>query len=67
VLRVGDGRWLLTGLLQPMGKPGGHGVIWKLMRDEGVFEWMKSQVGGVFWRSQQLVAVLLSRPQGLQA
>lgn len=24
-------------------RPGGHGIIWKLMYDEGVFEWFKSK------------------------
>ena len=24
-------------------RPGGHGVIWKLMWDEGVFEWLKKR------------------------
>lgn len=35
-----DGRWLLSSPLQPIMKPGGHGVIWKLMRDRGVFDWL---------------------------
>lgn len=30
-------------LLQPMMKPGGHGVIWKLMIDTGVFNWLAAQ------------------------
>ena len=38
-----DGRWLLTAPLQPLLKPGGHGVIWKLMLDSGVFDWLRSQ------------------------
>ena len=38
-----DGRWLLTGPLQPLMKPGGHGVIWKLMLDSGVFGWLGAQ------------------------
>jgi UDP-N-acetylglucosamine pyrophosphorylase len=25
-----------------MMKPGGHGAIWKLMRDEGVFDWLRA-------------------------
>jgi hypothetical protein len=24
-----------------MMKPGGHGAIWKLMHDEGVFDWLQ--------------------------
>jgi hypothetical protein len=27
---------------KPVLKPGGHGAIWKLARDEGVFDWLKS-------------------------
>ena len=40
VTSVEDGRWLLTAPLTAMMKPGGHGAIWKLMRDEGVFDWL---------------------------
>lgn len=36
-----DGRWPLPAPLQPMMKPGGHGAIWKLMMDEGVFDWLQ--------------------------
>ena len=35
-----DGRWPLAGPLAPMMKPGGHGAIWKLMLDEGIFAWL---------------------------
>ena len=35
-----DGHWLMAGALQPMLKPGGHGAIWKLMHDQGVFDWL---------------------------
>lgn len=41
VVSVEDGRWLLTAPLQPLMKPGGHGVIWKLMLDSGVFGWLR--------------------------
>ncbi|GMH42585.1 hypothetical protein BSKO_10504 [Bryopsis sp. KO-2023] len=40
VVRVPDGRWLMTEPLDLVVKPGGHGIIWKLMYDEGVFDWM---------------------------
>ncbi|MES2345575.1 MAG: UTP--glucose-1-phosphate uridylyltransferase [Chlamydiota bacterium] len=33
----------LQGPLRPLFKPGGHGVIWKLARDEKVFDWLFSQ------------------------
>ena len=46
VMNVESGEWLLSDQLQPMTKPGGHGAIWKLMKDEGVFAWLKQQVGG---------------------
>ena len=35
-----DGKWLVPEGLAPLLKPGGHGAIWKLMQDEGVFDWM---------------------------
>jgi hypothetical protein len=38
-----EGSWIVEGNLQPLFKPGGHGVIWKLARDEGVFDWLFSQ------------------------
>ncbi|GFR51311.1 hypothetical protein Agub_g13676 [Astrephomene gubernaculifera] len=45
VMGVEDGRWLLSRPLAPMMKPGGHGAIWKLMWDEGVFNWLVRQHG----------------------
>ena len=35
-----DGKWLLCNNNMPHMKPGGHGVIWKLMRDKGIFSWL---------------------------
>ncbi|KAF5837813.1 nucleotide-diphospho-sugar transferase [Dunaliella salina] len=43
VISVEDGQWLLSDAMQLMAKPGGHGAIWKLMRDEGVFAWLQQQ------------------------
>lgn len=37
-----SGNWCLQGPLKPLLKPGGHGVIWKLARDEKVFDWLFS-------------------------
>ena len=37
-----DGKWLLPETLSPEMKPGGHGVIWKLMLDAGVFHWFEN-------------------------
>lgn len=34
-----DGQWLLTKPFMPVCKPGGHGVIWKLAYDKGIFQW----------------------------
>jgi UTP---glucose-1-phosphate uridylyltransferase len=40
VVGAADGRWPLAAPLAPMMKPGGHGAIWKLMLDEGIFDWL---------------------------
>ena len=45
VVRAGDARWLSPEPLQMLMKPGGHGVIWKLMLDEGVFDWLREDHG----------------------
>jgi len=42
VVSVDDGKWLLPEAFSPLLKPGGHGVIWKLMADNGVFDWMEA-------------------------
>ncbi|CAI9767559.1 unnamed protein product [Fraxinus pennsylvanica] len=34
-----DGDWVVTRPYVPLCKPGGHGVIWKLAYDKGVFKW----------------------------
>jgi UDP-N-acetylglucosamine pyrophosphorylase len=34
------GQWALQGPFQPLLKPGGHGVIWKLAEQEGIFQWL---------------------------
>lgn len=38
-----EGRWSLSDHLQLFLKPSGHGVIWKLAKDEQVFEWFQNQ------------------------
>lgn len=38
-----EGNWSLTAPLQLKLKPGGHGVIWKLMQEKGVLNWLRSQ------------------------
>lgn len=34
-----DGQWLVTKPFEVICKPGGHGVIWKLAYDKGIFKW----------------------------
>ncbi|KAJ0044774.1 hypothetical protein Pint_06554 [Pistacia integerrima] len=34
-----DGQWLVMRPFAPVCKPGGHGAIWKLASDKGVFKW----------------------------
>ncbi len=36
-----DGDWLLTANFKLMCKPSGHGVIWKLASEMGIFSWFK--------------------------
>ena len=40
LVSAADGKWLVPQGLAPILKPGGHGAIWKLMLDEGIFSWM---------------------------
>lgn len=40
LVSAADGKWLVPQGLAPILKPGGHGAIWKLMLDEGVFSWL---------------------------
>ncbi len=37
-----QGDWCIAGPLKPVLKPGGHGAIWKLARDAGIFSWLQS-------------------------
>ena len=37
-----QGNWITTAPLKLLLKPGGHGVIWKLARDQGIFLWFRS-------------------------
>ncbi|KAF7816504.1 UTP--glucose-1-phosphate uridylyltransferase 3, chloroplastic [Senna tora] len=39
VVGAEDGQWLVTKPFKPLSKPGGHGVIWKLAYDKGIFKW----------------------------
>jgi hypothetical protein len=38
-----EGQWCLIGPCKPLMKPGGHGVLWKVAKDQGVFEWLQRQ------------------------
>jgi hypothetical protein len=42
VVSASTGQWLTCSPLKPIMKPGGHGVIWKLMLDRGVFDWLRA-------------------------
>jgi hypothetical protein len=37
-----QGKWCLSGPMRLLMKPGGHGVLWKVARQEGIFDWLKS-------------------------
>lgn len=41
VLEASTGVWVLPEALAPSMKPGGHGAIWKLMHDNGIFSWLQ--------------------------
>lgn len=43
VVGAEDGQWLVTKPFSPLSKPGGHGVIWKLAHDKGIFKWFFRQ------------------------
>jgi hypothetical protein len=36
-----EGEWHMDAPLEPSVKPGGHGALWKLMHDGGVFLWLR--------------------------
>lgn len=38
-----DGNWCVLGPLKPLLKPGGHGALWKLARDAGIFSWFREK------------------------
>ena len=37
-----EGNWAMQAPLEPFFKPGGHGVLWKAARDQGIFDWLQS-------------------------
>lgn len=46
VLEAATGMWVLPEALRPSMKPGGHGAIWKLMHDNGIFDWLEGEGAG---------------------
>ncbi len=38
-----EGDWCVEKPLQPCLRPGGHGALWKLAIEEGVFDWLQQQ------------------------
>lgn len=42
-LIASNGRFVVSRNGELLGKPGGHGVIWKLAEDSGSFEWLKNK------------------------
>jgi len=36
------GKWCLRGSMKLVMKPGGHGVLWKAAKQEGIFDWLES-------------------------
>lgn len=38
-----EGHWVMEKPFEMYRKPGGHGVIWKLMKDQGAFDWLEKQ------------------------
>nr|XP_010907871.1 UTP--glucose-1-phosphate uridylyltransferase 3, chloroplastic [Elaeis guineensis] len=42
VVAAENGQWLTSSPFIPVCKPGGHGAIWKLANDKGIFNWFYS-------------------------
>jgi UTP---glucose-1-phosphate uridylyltransferase len=38
-----NGKWCLSGNLKFLMKPGGHGAIWKVAKEEGILDWLEKQ------------------------
>ena len=56
-----DGQWLVTRPFIPVCKPGGHGVIWKLAYDKGIFQWFRDhgRKGATVWQVRLAAAIYL--------
>jgi hypothetical protein len=60
------GDWLWNDAWKLLMKPGGHGAIWKLAKDNGVFDWFKS-LGSKFALIRQINNPLAGLDYGLLA
>lgn len=38
-----EGHWVMSDDFELYQKPGGHGVLWKLMEDQGAFDWLREK------------------------
>lgn len=38
-----EGHWVMSAPFKMYCKPGGHGVLWKLMKDQGAFDWLENK------------------------
>lgn len=38
-----EGHWVMSASFDLYKKPGGHGVLWKLMEDQGAFDWLREK------------------------
>jgi UTP---glucose-1-phosphate uridylyltransferase len=59
VLEACTGRWVLPEAMKPSMKPGGHGAIWKLMHDHGIFDWLADQGSNSYNCSPSLASARL--------
>ncbi len=50
------GNWICTGPMELLLKPGGHGVIWKLARDNGIFDWLQK------WGAKKAIIRQINNP-----
>lgn len=61
-----SGEWVMQEPLKLLTKPGGHGVIWKLARDEGVLDWFLER-GRRFALVRQINNPMAGTDNGLSA
>lgn len=61
-----EGKWCLASPLKLLMKPGGHGVIWKLAQEQGIFDWFHT-LGKTKVLVRQINNPLAGQDQGLLA